>query len=167
MTARNPLAEQTLVSDQLVYAESPRWHQGRLYVSDVHDYRIKSIELSGEVTTIAKAPGRPAGIGFLPSGDLLVATALDHRISILADGALEPLADLSAITTGLLNDMVVGKTGRAYVGATGFNLMAGESPCPGQLVMIEPGHDPLVVSHHHPRCWHPLTWDSPEPAGPR
>jgi sugar lactone lactonase YvrE len=135
-----------LRTDEAVYAESPRWHEGALYFSDVHDYRVKRLGEDGELSVVAEVPQRPAGIGFLPDGRLLVASAFDRTVSLVVDGGLKPVADLSGMTTGFLNDMVVTGDGTAYVGATGFNLMAGEPPRPGQLVRLRLDEAPAVVS---------------------
>lgn len=136
----------TPVHEGLTYAESPRWYDGAIYLSDVHAYRVVRLGLDGTLDVVVDAPGRPAGLGFTPDDELVVATALDRRVSVVREGSLEVLADLSGMVTGLLNDMVVTREGAAYVGATGFNLMAGEDPRPGQLVLLGPDREPRVVS---------------------
>ncbi|WP_030611483.1 SMP-30/gluconolactonase/LRE family protein [Streptomyces fulvoviolaceus] len=140
------MGDQKLVTDQVLYAESPRWRQGRLFFSDVHDYKVKCVDLDGNITVLADVPNRPAGIGFMPDGQLVVATAFDRCIWTVTAGRLNLLADLSTLSSGLLNDMVVDGNGRAYVGATGFNLMAGESPKPGQVIKVEMKEPPVVVA---------------------
>jgi sugar lactone lactonase YvrE len=69
------------------------------------------------------SPPRPAGSGFEPEGNLLVAGALDGKLwAIDPSGQMIVRHDLSALTIGLLNDMIVDGAGRAWVGDTGFNL---------------------------------------------
>jgi sugar lactone lactonase YvrE len=145
LAAVRSLADPVLLTDQAVYPESPRWHQGRLWFSDVHAFAVKTVEPSGRVSTIVEVPGRPAGLGFLPDGRLLVAGALDRCVWVWDGGHLTRLADLSGVALGLLNDMVVDGAGRAYVGATGFNLMAGEDPRPGQVILVTPDGEAVVV----------------------
>ena len=128
-----------LLTDQAVYPESPRWRDGRLWFSDVHDYAVKSVDTSGVVRTEVEVAGRPAGLGFLPDGRLLVAGALDRTLRIWDGHRLALAADLSELAIGLLNDMVVDGWGRAFVGDTGFNLMAGEAPRPGQVLAFHRG----------------------------
>jgi sugar lactone lactonase YvrE/CheY-like chemotaxis protein len=123
-----------LLSDELIYPESPRWHRGKLWLSDVHAYAVKTLDGSGRIEHVVDVPGRPAGLGFLPDGRLLIASALDRKLWTYDGTALVLAADLAPITRGLLNDMVVDEQGRAYVGDTGFNLMAGEEPRPGQII---------------------------------
>ncbi len=126
-----------LLSDRVRYAESPRWRDGLLWFSDVHDYAVKTVDLHGTVTSVVAVPGRPAGLGFLPDGRLLIASALDRKLWTWDGTALQLAADLADLSAGLLNDMVVDGHGRAYVGDTGFNLMAGEDPRPGQVLLYD------------------------------
>ncbi|MGW4029501.1 SMP-30/gluconolactonase/LRE family protein [Streptomyces sp. NPDC004838] len=123
------------LGEDIVYPESPRWRDGALWFSDVHDYAVKRATADGTVHTVVKVPGRPAGLGFLPDGRLLIAGALDRCLWTWDGKDLALAADLSGLTRGLLNDMVVDGDGRAFVGDTGFDLMAGEDPRPGQVIL--------------------------------
>ncbi|MFD2473560.1 SMP-30/gluconolactonase/LRE family protein [Amycolatopsis silviterrae] len=127
----------TPVSSSAVYPESPRWKDGELWFSDVHDYALKKVSRDGVVERLCEVPSRPAGLGFLPDGRLLVATAKDKCLWTFDGDSLELCMDLSEMVTGLLNDMVVDGHGRAYVGDTGFNLMAGDEPAPGSILRVD------------------------------
>ena len=141
------MSEQRPIAAGLRFAEAPRWHSGALWFSDVHAYALKRVADGAAVETIASVPGRPAGLGTLPDGRLLMATALDRKLwSVAADGTVSAQADLSAIATGLLNDMVVSGNGDAYVGDTGFNMSAGEKPRPGRLIHWRAGAPASVVA---------------------
>lgn len=141
MTEERPLAS------GLRFAESPRWHAGRLWFSDVHDYTLKTVGLDGEVEVVAEVPGRPAGLGVLPDGRVLMATALDAKLwAVAAEGSVTEVADLSHLAKGLLNDMVVDGEGRAYVGDTGFNIADGEEPRPGRVILWRDGGDAAVAA---------------------
>lgn len=126
-----------MVGGEIVYPESPRWRRGKLWFSDVHAYALKTIDLDGHLTVVAEVPGRPAGLGFLPDGRLLLASALDRCLWTWDGSDLRLAADLADVTLGLLNDMVVDGWGRAYVSDTGFNLMAGETPRSGQILLYQ------------------------------
>jgi sugar lactone lactonase YvrE len=103
--------------------------------------------MEGEVQIIAEVPGRPSGLGFLPDGRLLMATALDRKLlSVSPDGTVNEECDMSSLAQGLLNDMVVDGQGRAYVGDTGFNMAAGESPRPGRLLLWSEGQEARMVA---------------------
>lgn len=139
--------EQRKLVDGIKFAESPRWHDGRLWFSDVHDYAVKCVDLGGWMARVAEAPGRPAGMGFLPDGRLLLATALDRKLSLVdtETGELTEVADLAEIAQGALNDMVVDAAGRAYVGDIGFQF-GKEPPRPGRVILWTEDGGPLVAA---------------------
>src|SRR6476661_857742 len=95
--------------------KAPRWHLGALWVSDVRAGRIFRIDLDGKVTIVADVPSRPFGLGFLPDGDLLVASMTERLI--LNFGAEKPAihADLTDVASGYLRDLAVARDGNAYV----------------------------------------------------
>jgi sugar lactone lactonase YvrE len=141
------LPEQRLLADGLRFAEAPRWHDDRLWFSDVHDYRLKAVTLDGAFEVVAEVPSRPSGLGVLPDGRVLMATALDGRLwTVTADGTVTEAADLSGLAQGLLNDMVVDGHGRAYVGDIGFNMAEGEPPRPGRVLLWSEGEAPRVAA---------------------
>jgi len=136
-----------VLADGLRFAEAPRWVAERLWFSDVHAYQLKTVSLDGTVEVIADVPGRPSGLGALPDGRMLMATALDRRlVAVGADGSLASVGDLGDLATGLLNDMVVDGRGQAYVGDTGFNMAAGEPPGPGRIILWQERAPPRVVA---------------------
>ena len=63
-----------------------------------------------------------------------------------ADGSLGTHAQLSELTTGHLNDMIVDRQGRAFVGNFGFDLMGGGPPAPASLVRIDPDGSATVAA---------------------
>ena len=119
----------------LAWPESPRWHDGWLWFSDVHNFRLMRVRPGGMPEVVAEVPGRPAGMGFMPDGSLLLASSLDRKLWwVSQEGRLELAVDLADSVKGLLNDMVVDATGRAWIGDTGFDLLAGEPEVPGALL---------------------------------
>ena len=121
------------------YLESPRWHQGRLWVSDFYTHRVLAIDTStGAVEEIVEVEGQPSGLGWLPDGSLLIASMLDRTVLRFSGGVLGPHADLSGLAAGPVNDMVVDLDGRAWVGNFGYDLMAGAEPAPTALIRVDP-----------------------------
>ncbi len=113
------------VLDGLAFAEGPRWHDGRLWFSDMHDHRVLALDVStGEAEVVVEVPHRPSGLGWRPDGTLLVVSMTDRRLLALPPGADEPVevADLSGLAPSHCNDMVVDARGNAYVGNFGFDL---------------------------------------------
>lgn len=143
MTAR----ELTTIADGFSYLECPRWHAGRVWLSDFYTHRVVAVSLDGTVEDIATVPGQPSGLGWLPDGRLLIVSMKDRKLLRQEeDGSLVVHADLAPFATGHGNDMVVDDQGRAYVGNFGFDLMAGEPFAPASVVMVTPdGHVQVVA----------------------
>jgi sugar lactone lactonase YvrE len=129
----------TVLSD-LSYLECPRWHEGRIWVSDFYTHQVLSAREDGsDLRVEAEVPGQPSGLGWLPDGRLLVVSQHDARLLRREpDGSLVTHADLSAHVTGEPNDMVVDEQGRAFVGNFGFDLMAGAPVAPTVLLRVDP-----------------------------
>lgn len=121
------------------FFESPRWHDGRWWVSDFYRHLVVTVTTDGAQERIAEVPGQPSGLGWMPDGTLLIVSMKDQKVlRRAADGAVAEHADVSAHCTGSANDMVVDDTGRAYVGNFGFDLMAGADPALASLVRVDP-----------------------------
>jgi sugar lactone lactonase YvrE len=121
------------------YFECPRWHEGRWWVSDFYRRTVFTYDADGHEEAVLEVEGQPSGLGWLPGGDLLVVSMKDRRVlRRAADGTVSEHADLSALTTGHLNDMIVDSQGRAYAGNFGFDLMGGGQPATGGLARIDP-----------------------------
>jgi sugar lactone lactonase YvrE len=133
------LRELTEVVSGLHYAEGPRWHDGRLYLSDFYGYQVLAVRLGAggmpaEIEKLADVPHQPSGLGWLPDSRLLIVSMKDRTLLVREhDGALRVHADLSSFTDYPLNDMVVDARGNAYIGSFGFDIF---SPDPARLADI-------------------------------
>jgi sugar lactone lactonase YvrE len=131
--------ELTVVLEGYSYLECPRWHDGRLWVSDFYTERVVATDGQGRAEVMAEVPAQPSGLGFLPDGRALIVSMRDHRIIVRdADGGLTEHADLSAAVPAVLNDMVVDEHGGAYVGNFGFDLMGGAAMRTTTLTRVAP-----------------------------
>ncbi|HMM76578.1 MAG TPA: SMP-30/gluconolactonase/LRE family protein [Gammaproteobacteria bacterium] len=124
--------------DGFVFLEGPRWHQGKLWVSDMWDYTVYTVTASGARERVCKVDERPSGLGFAKDGSLLIVSMANRSLLRYANGKLERLADLSPWATGDCNDMVTDAQGRCYVGNFGYDLLAGAAPATAKLVCVEP-----------------------------
>jgi sugar lactone lactonase YvrE len=93
--------------------KAPRWHSGDLWVSDPRAGMVYRIDLDGKVTVVAEVPSRPFGLGFLPDGDLLVASMTQRLILNLGGEKAKVHADLADAAVGYLRDMTVARDGNA------------------------------------------------------
>jgi len=136
----------SVLVDGLAFPEGPRWHEGRLWFSDMHAHKVKRVDLDGTCEEVVEVEGRPSGLGWLPDGRLLVVSMTDRRLLRLDGAELVEAADLSALATGNCNDMVVDELGRAYVGNFGFDMEAGEDPATADLLLVTPDGDARSVA---------------------
>jgi sugar lactone lactonase YvrE len=135
-----------LLAEGLCFGEGPRWHDGALWLSDMHGHEVLRVADDGTVTTIAEVPNQPSGLGWLPNGDLLIVSMTDRTILRFDGSALHRHADISHLASFHCNDMVVDGTGRAYVGNFGFDFQAGEKPGPAELICVEPDGNARIVA---------------------
>ena len=128
---------QTLMTD-IVFGESPRWHDGRLWFSDWGAQEVIAADLEGNSEIIVRIPSFPFCIDFLPHGRLLIVSAHDRLLLRReSDGSLGTHADLSSLSEHPWNDIVVDGRGNAYIGNIGFDFPEGEF-APGILALVTP-----------------------------
>ena len=128
----------TLISG-LSFTESPRWRDGRLYISDFYTHRVLAVAMDGTVETLAHVPQQSSGLGFLPDGRMLIVSMRDRKILRReADGSLVEHVDLSALAPWYLNDLLVHPDGRAWVGNFGFDLMGAAPMRATVLICVQP-----------------------------
>jgi len=125
------------VLDGLAFAEGPRWHEGALYFSDMHDGIVWRLTPEGVATKVAEVPGLPSGLGWLPDGSLCVVSMLDRLLLKHNGQGFTTYAKLTFDTPYPINDMVIDRTGRAYIGGFGFDLNKREPPRPSVLFCVE------------------------------
>lgn len=122
----------------LTYAEAPRWYNGKLWFSDMHGYKVMSMDASGSATLVVRVEKRPSGLGFLPDGSLLIVSMEDKRLLRFANGSVTTHADLADHANGEPNDMVVDRRGYAYVGSSGHVPGGHMGSAPSNLVLVTP-----------------------------
>lgn len=127
------------IIEGLRFAEGPRWHDGRVWFSDMHDHRVVATDLDGDQRTVVEIPDdEPSGLGWLPDGRLLVVAMESQQVRrVEPDGAVVVHADLSSAATGSLNDMIVAADGTAYVGDMGKRIHDADAPMrPGRTFAV-------------------------------
>ncbi|WP_202619315.1 SMP-30/gluconolactonase/LRE family protein [Ornithinimicrobium cavernae] len=126
------------IIEGIAFGESPRWRDGRLWVSDWGRGRVLALEPGGHETVEAEVDSFPLCIDFTPDGRLLLVSSTDRRVLRReADGSLVTHADLGSADTTPWNDIVVDGRGNAYVNNIGFDFPEAE-PGPGFVVLITP-----------------------------
>jgi sugar lactone lactonase YvrE len=105
--------------------ESPRWHDGRLYLSDWSAGEVIAVDLAGDSEVIAQVDSLPLCTAWHPDGRMVIVSSQEGLLLRREpDGALVTYAELGRPGW---NDIVVDGRGNAYVNRAGFDPMKGES----------------------------------------
>jgi sugar lactone lactonase YvrE len=142
---RQPSATASTVLDGLEFPECMRWHEGRLVFCDMAGDAVYAYDPIGDELRTVVEIEHPAGIGWLTDGRLLVVASEARQVLEVTDGGTNIYADLSNVSPGLLNDMLVDSNGRAFVGNFGFALFE-EEPRPTKLIVVQPDGEVRVQS---------------------
>jgi sugar lactone lactonase YvrE len=114
--------------------ESPRWHEGRLWVCNWIERQVVAVSPDGEAEVmLTRDPdSHPMGysIDWLPDGRLLVTGDKVRRQE--PDGSLAVLAEQRA------NEIVVDGRGNVYLNGADFEFVAGAPPKPGYIKLVTP-----------------------------
>ena len=113
--------------------ESPRWHDGRLWVCDWVAGEVLSYDAIGERRVELTMTGLPFSVDWLPDGRTVL-TSIEGVVTADADGTLTPYG----ATGQACNEIVVDPAGNTFVNAAGFDLMGGEKPKPGFVWVVRP-----------------------------
>lgn len=135
----------TVVLDELKFPECPRWHDGKLWFSDMYGGAVMALQEDGRADVVLQTRG-PGGLGWLPDGTLLFTVVRERKLMRFADGVADVVADVSALESVGINDMVVDAQGRAYVGGEGFNIDSGAPFAPGSVILVQPDGTAAVVA---------------------
>jgi sugar lactone lactonase YvrE len=133
-----------IVADGLHMPECPRWHDEHLWFSDIRGDAVHRID-DGHVLLVHRFPDgeEPAGLGWLPNGDLLVAGMAKRVIYRVSDGRATVHADVKPLAPHQINDMIVTSEGTAFVTQLGFALDAPQ-PTPQPTIVIRVDLDGTV-----------------------
>jgi len=136
----------SLLVEGLVFPESPRWHDDRLWFSDMYACQVMSVGNDGIARIEVGVAHQPSGLGWLPDGRLLVVSMQDRRLLRRDPHGLSVAAELGDMAGFHCNDMVVDRLGRAYIGNFGFDFLGKAAPRPTVLILVTPDGDKRVVA---------------------
>ena len=141
------MADPRVLTDGLVVGESPRWHDGRLWLSHWGTREVLAVDPTGDREVMATAPVDVAfSIDWLPGGPLLVTTGPEGRLlRQQPDGSLVDHADLTDLAFEGLNEIVVDGRGNVYVNG-GNDFDPPEGVVPGGIALVTPDGDVRQVA---------------------
>ncbi len=135
-----------VVADGLAFPEALRWHNGRLWFSDIFAEEVRCLTPGSPSDLVATLPGWPSGLGWRPDGTLLAVSMTERCLMAVNDGGISVVADLGSLSRGACNDMVVDPVGRAYIGHFGYDLLGGDRRAPASVIAVEPDGSAWVAA---------------------
>ena len=121
------MTELRVVLDKYSFLEGPRWHEGRLSISDFYTHRVVSCDEPAATRGWRRRcrPNRPGWAGCRTVGCWSSRCATTPCCAGSRTVGWPCTPSSRSTPPGMLNDMVVDARGRAWVGNFGFDLMAG------------------------------------------
>ena len=130
--------------------ESPRWHEGRLWVADWTAGLIRAIDAAGHGEVVAEHHSLPLCFDFLPDATLVLASGPQRALlRMTPDGTFARYADLSALSRYPSNDIVIDGRGNTYVNNVNFDFVTRPVPgdiAPGFVALVTPDGQARVVA---------------------
>ncbi len=146
----------------LAIGESPRWHDGKLWLCNWCTNEVVTVSLDGTKEVAATVPTTfPFSIDWLPTGELLVVSG--REASVLRqepDGSLVTHADLTKLAS-VCNEIVVDSRGNTYVNgdtivvlipAAGQPRVVADGISFGNGMAVTPDNSTLIVAESHGNC---------------
>ncbi len=122
----------------LTFPESPRWHDGRLWVADWGAHQVVAVDPTGQSEVVSEVASFPFSIDWLPDGRMLAVSARDRRLLRREpNGALVAYAELSSLSERPWNEIVVDGKGNIYLNNIGFDFPGGDF-APGTIALVTP-----------------------------
>ena len=141
------MGQARVIRDGLTFPEGIRWHEERLWFSDMYAHRVVSmLEDGGDLKVEAALPAVSIGIDWLPDGRLLVTQWEPPSVVRREhDGSLVVHGDLSGVCKSKPNDMIVLPDGNVIVGCMGFDIHNNADFETAPLMRISPAGEVTVV----------------------
>jgi sugar lactone lactonase YvrE len=134
----DPLTPPTLspLLTGLVFPESPRWHDNKLWVADWGAQEVITVDVDGNNAVVAEVASFPFSIDWLPDGRLLAVSARERRLLRQeADGSFVAHAELGRLSKWPWNEIVVDGRGNIYLNNIGFDFPGGDF-VPGIVALV-------------------------------
>jgi sugar lactone lactonase YvrE len=145
------LSTPRVLLDGLAIGESPRWHDGRLWLCNWGAAEIVAVGLDGAGEVVARGPdGLGWSIGWLPDGRMLVTG--EELVRVEPDGQRVRHADLGHISPAGWNEITVDGRSNVYVNTINFDfaefddvLTTGRTP--GKIALVTPDGEAREVAN--------------------
>ena len=137
-----------ILVDDAIYTESPRWHDGTFWFSDIGAGQVCSVSPDGRKEVVLSDIPTPSGLGWTCSGDILIASILMSTIFRVGPDKV-PQIFCGPQQHGTLgtNDMATAGS-RSYVTCAGRQFQNGDS----FDILSQPVGKILLLDHETGTC---------------
>jgi len=112
--------------DNAIFAESPRWHDGAFWFSDIGKGTVNRVSADGHSEVIVADIPAASGLGWTKSGDLLIASIGNSTIyKVGGDGKPVAIAGPEQHGSAATNDMATAGS-RSYISCAGHVFQMGD-----------------------------------------
>jgi sugar lactone lactonase YvrE len=145
------LAQPRVLLDGLAIGESPRWHDGRLWLCNWGVGEIVAVGLDGASEVRARGPETLGwSIAWLPDGRMLITG--EELVRVELDGSRVTHADLRPISPYGWNEITVDGRGNVYVNTINFDFadfgnVLGTDTAPGKIALVTPDGEAREVAN--------------------
>lgn len=131
---------EALLGGGFSFPEGLRFHEGRIWFSDMHTGDIHSMDPDDGSSRLEHTiDDRPSGLGWLSDGSLLVSSMLRRQVLRIHPGGAQTVhADLSHLEAHPTNELLVDTNGQAFLGSFGYDIYADEPLRPAAVYRIAP-----------------------------
>ncbi len=157
-TGKSLMTDADVLLTGLGFGESPRWHDGRLWLSNWGTQEVLAVDMDGKSEVVARIPTTiPYSIDWLPDGRLLAVSGPEGIVLRREpDGTLVTHADLTSLGRGF-NEIVVDGRGNIYVNGaiivhispSGAIRQVADGLAWGNGMAITPDDGTLIVAESH------------------
>jgi sugar lactone lactonase YvrE len=136
--------------DGLAMPESPRWHDGRLWLSNWGTREIVAVDLDGNSEVVGQGPdGLGWATNWLPDGRMLLTGP--ELIRVESDGSRVRHADLGHISPHGWSEITVDGRGNVYVNTINFDFaefdeVLSSGKAPGKIALVTAGGEVREVA---------------------
>jgi len=138
---KSPMSEPQVLVNGILFGESPRWHDGRLWFADWGARELIAVDAKGTSDVMVRLPFpsfQAICFDWLPDGRQIIVSSQEARLLRQeSDGSLVTHADLGSLSRGW-NEIVVDGRGNAYINGGGFDVLAGEEFAPRLVALVTP-----------------------------
>jgi sugar lactone lactonase YvrE len=138
--------QSTVLLEGLKFPEGPRWYDKKLWFSDMEDHKILTLDMDGNLEVVVTRPNRVSGLGWLSDNSLIFVSMEDQRLFKYNSGDISEYANLSNLATFYLNDMLIDKNDRIYVGNFGFDYFNHAAFVAAEIIMVSPDGNIRVIA---------------------